>query len=82
MSQLIYELDHASVLFRTTQRFLFYFWIKYRALVVAYKGIHNLAPSLVSVPPRSPCSFCECLLVFLTISQMPFKSMILKINHT
>ena len=62
MIQLIYELVHFSVLLRTIQWFLFYFWIKYRALVVAYKGIHKLAPSLVSVPPLSPtsCSFCEC----------------------
>ena len=62
MIQLIYELDHFSVLLRTIQWFLFYFWIKYRALVVAYKGIHNLAASLVSVPPLSPtsCSFCQC----------------------
>ena len=71
MIQPICELDHASVLLRTIQWFLFYFWIKYRSLTVAYKDIHILAPSLVSVPPLSPCSSCKCLLV-LTISQ-PFK---------
>ena len=77
MIQPICELDHASILLRTIQWFLFYFWIKYRSLTVAYKDIHILALSLVSVPPLSPCSSCKCLLV-LTISQTPFKFLLLE----